>query len=285
MAHDRDTVEAIAAEIQKRSFPAPRAGVITGSGLEALADSVSDPTIIPYEEIPHFPRTTVAGHPGRLVLGILEESPVAVLQGRVHFYEGYALDALTLPVRVVQTLGARLVIVTNAAGGLNEGFQAGDLMLIRDHIFFPGLAGHSPLRGSNDERLGPRFPAMGGAYDPRLGALAQEVAQEEGISLQEGVYAMLGGPTFETPAEIRLLKTLGADAVGMSTAPEVVVARHGGMRVLGFSVITNMALEEEPPTSEEGVAEYHQEVLEAGARATPRLEALIRGVLRRLGPE
>ena len=259
--------------------------MITGSGLEALADAVSDPTIIPYEEIPHFPPTTVAGHPGRLVLGILEESPVAVLQGRVHFYEGYALDALTLPVRVVQALGARLVIVTNAAGGLNERFQPGDLMLIRDHIFFPGLAGHSPLWGSNDERLGPRFPAMRGAYDPRLRAFAQEVAREEGIPLQEGVYAMLGGPTFETPAEIRLLKTLGADAVGMSTAPEVVVARHGGMRVLGLSVISNMALEEEPKTSEEGVAEYHQEVLEAGARAAPQLEVLIRGVLRRLGPE
>ncbi|MFQ5945001.1 MAG: purine-nucleoside phosphorylase [Anaerolineae bacterium] len=285
MAHDRDTIESIAAEIGKRSFPAPQVGVITGSGLAALADSVRNPAIIPYEEIPHFPRSTVAGHPGRLVLGTLEEVPVAMLQGRAHFYEGVGLDALTLPVRVVQALGARLVIVTNAAGGLNEGFQAGDLMVIRDHIFFPGMAGHSPLRGSNDARLGPRFPAMGGAYDPRLRALAQEVAQEESISLQEGVYVMLGGPTFETPAEIRLLKTLGADAVGMSTAPEAVVARHGGMRVLGFSVISNMAIEEEPPTTEEGVAEYHQEVLEVGARAAPRLEAVICGVLRRLGPE
>ncbi len=285
MAHDRDTVEAIAAEIRKRPFAAPQVGVITGSGLGALADSVNDPAIIPYEEIPHFPRSTVAGHPGRLVLGTLEEVPVAVLQGRVHFYEGVALDTLTLPIRVVQALGARLVIVTNAAGGLNEDFRAGDLMLIRDHIFFLGLAGHSPLRGPNDERLGPRFPAMEGAYDPQLRALARDVAREKGMSLQEGAYAMVGGPTFETPAEIRLLKALGADAVGMSTAPEVVVARHSGMRVLGISVISNMAIAEEPTKPQEGVAEHHQEVLEAGARAAPGLEALIRGVLRRLSSE
>lgn len=285
MAHNSDAVEAIAAGIRREGLPAPKVGLVTGSGLGLLAEGVDDSTVLAYEEIPQFPRSMVAGHPGRLVMGTLEEVPVVVLHGRVHYYEGYSLDAVTLPIRVVQALGATILLVTNASGGINEEFRSGDLMLIRDHIFFPGLAGNSPLRGPNDERLGPRFPAMTGAYDPSLRAVAREVAQDRGLALREGVYAMLGGPTFETPAEIRLLRSLGADAVGMSTAPEVVVARHGGMRVLGLSVISNITFDEDDPTPVEGVVDRHGEVLEVAAGAAPEMEALIRGVLRKLGPD
>lgn len=294
MRYDFEEVERVAARI--RAPFRPQVGIITGSGLSGLAEEVEEPLLIPYEEIPDFPPATVEGHPGRLVLGRLAGKGVVVMQGRAHFYEGYTLEQITLPVRVMRALGADTLIVTNAAGGLNETFKAGDLMLITDHINLVGMAGQSPLFGPNDERLGPRFVDMSEAYDQGLRQIALEVGDELGLELREGVYVMVGGPTFETPAEIRALRLLGADAVGMSTAPEVVVARHGGVQVLGISHISNMAVltgsRPKGPTGipreipwegmehsnkkEEGL---HEEVLEAGEKALPKLLALIKGVL------
>jgi len=271
--------------IRARVDHMPQVGIITGSGLSGLAEEVEEPLVIPYEEIPDFPPATVEGHPGQMFLGYLAGKAVVVMQGRPHFYEGYPLEQITLPVRVMRALGAEILIVTNAAGGLNEGFKAGDLMLITDHINLVGMAGHSPLFGPNDERLGPRFVDMSEAYDKELREIALEVGHELGLELRQGVYVMLGGPTFETPAEIRFLRLMGADAVGMSTAPEVVVARHGGMRVLGISHISNMAVLTgsrgmgHPIKKEEGL---HEEVLEAGEKVLPKLLALIKGVLGRI---
>ncbi|HAL61524.1 MAG TPA: purine-nucleoside phosphorylase [Chloroflexi bacterium] len=283
MIYDFEEVERVASQI--RAPLKPQVGIITGSGLSGLADEVEEPLVIPYEEIPDFPPATVEGHPGRMVLGYLAGKAVVVMQGRAHFYEGYPLERITLPVRVMRALGADTLIVTNAAGGLNEGFKAGDLMLITDHINLVGMAGDSPLFGPNDERLGPRFVDMSEAYDRELRKIALEVGHELGLELRQGVYVMVGGPTFETPAEIRFLRLMGVDAVGMSTVPEVVVARHGGMRVLGISHISNMAVLTgspgmgHPVKKEEGL---HEEVLEAGEKALPKLLALIKGVLGRI---
>jgi len=277
MIYDFGEVERVAGQI--RAPIKPQVGIITGSGLSGLALEVEEPLVIPYEEIPDFPPATVEGHPGQMVLGHLVGKAVAVMQGRPHFYEGYPLEQITLPLRVIRALGADTLIVTNAAGGLNEGFKAGDLMLITDHINLVGMAGHSPLFGPNDERLGPRFVDMSEAYDKELRKIALEVGHELGLELRQGVYVMLGGPTFETPAEIRFLRLMGADAVGMSTVPEVVVARHGGMRVLGISHISNMAVGHPLEAKEEGL---HEEVLEAGEKALPKLLALIKGVLGRI---
>lgn len=253
----------------------PRVGVILGSGLGALADELERASVIPYAEVPGFPASTVVGHRGELALGRLAGQPVAVMRGRFHFYEGYSMREVTFPVRVMRALGCDTLLVTNAAGGLRPEWQVGDLMRISDQIFLPGMAGHHPLRGPNDDRLGPRFPAMVGAFDAELGSIARAVAGEAGVTLREGVYAMLTGPTFESAAELRLLRAWGADAVGMSTAPEVVVARHGGMRVLGISLITNLALPDGPPAN-------HEEVLEAGEAAKPGFSALLKGILARL---
>ncbi len=257
---------------------APKVGLILGSGLGPLADAIESPDIIPTADIPHWPASTVQGHSGRLVIGPLEGRPVLVLQGRSHFYEGYGLDRVTLPIRVMVALGITTLIVTNAAGGLNPAQEPGDLMLIADHLNFPGMAGNNPLRGPNDERFGPRFPDMTRPYDPALRALAQRVAAGAGFVLHEGIYAYVAGPSFETPAELRFLRMAGADAVGMSTAPEVVVARHAGLRVLGISTIANLATTD--PTAD--VTTTHAEVLEMGARAVPRLMQVIRGVVGRL---
>lgn len=285
-AFTHEDIAAIAAVVRQVAEITPRVGLITGSGLAGLADQVVDAVRIPYRDILHFPESTVPGHPGELVLGRLEGQPIIIQRGRVHFYEGYSMQQITLPVRVMRALGAELLIVTNAAGGLNPDFQVGDIMLIRDHINFPGLAGFNPLRGPNDPALGPRFPLMAGAYSPSLCRLTREVAAEKGIELRSGVYAGLAGPTFETPTELRFLRMIGADAVGMSTTSEVIVARHAGMRVLGFSLISNVALPEEIEAAleaaSEEVEEVHDEVLEAGQQAVPRLITLIRGVLRRL---
>jgi len=295
--YDLEDIERVAGQI--RAPLRPQVGIITGSGLSGLAEEVEEPLIIPYEEIPDFAPATVEGHPGRMVLGHLAGKAVVVMQGRPHFYEGCPLEQITLPVRVMRALGAEILIVTNAAGGLNETFRAGDLMLITDHINLVGMAGHSSLFGPNDERLGPRFVDMSEAYDKELCKIALEVGDELGLELRQGVYAMLGGPTFETPAEIHFLRLMGADAVGMSTATEVVVARHGGMRVLGISHISNMAVLTgsrpkgipshgdpegwegmgHPSEKEEGL---HEEVLEAGEKALPKLLALIKGVLARI---
>src|SRR5438132_4255700 len=234
-------LEAVQA-IQTRTSLKPEVGVILGSGLGDLATEIAEPAIVPYADIPHFARSTVKGHAGRLIIGLLENVPVVAMQGRFHLYEGYPLQVLTLPVRVMRVLGVHTVIVTNAAGGLNPAYRPGDFMLIRDHINFPGLTGMNPLIGPNDERLGERFPPLARAYDAELRALARSVASTLAeITLHEGVYAMVGGPSYETGAELKFLRLIGADAVGMSTAPEVVVARHMGMLVLGLSLITNTA--------------------------------------------
>lgn len=264
--------------VSQRTDYTPRIGLVLGSGLNDLADAVVDADVVAVDDIPHWPTSTAPGHAGRLVIGALEEKPVLVLQGRAHYYEGYQMSQLALPVRVMQRLGVETIILTNAAGGLNPNFEAGDLMLIRDHLNFLGLAGQNPLRGPNDDSIGPRFPDMTEPYDPQLRRLAHDVAKEQEITLREGVYAYVAGPSYETPAELRFLLTVGADAVGMSTVPSVVIARHGGMRVLGISTITNMAT----PDPEPGQETTHEEVLEVGRIVVPRLTSLIHGILRRL---
>ncbi len=261
--------------IRARSGTMPRVGLILGSGLGALADAISSPVTIAYSEIPGFAVSTVVGHAGALVLGQLGGQPVVAMRGRIHYYEGYDMQQVTFPVRVLRGLGAETLIVTNAAGGIRPGLKQGEIMLINDQINLPGFSGVTPLRGPNDEQLGLRFNAMNNAYDPALRAIARRVAAEQGITLPEGVYMMLAGPSFETPAEVRLVRLLGADAVGMSTVPEVIVARHGGMRVLGFSTITNEAISEDGTTSEAN----HEEVLATANLVGPRLRALIEGVL------
>lgn len=213
-------------------------GVILGSGLGDYAEALEDAAKLPYSEIPGFPRSTVAGHAGMWCCGTLHGKRVVMMQGRFHYYEGYGMKDVTLPVRVMQKIGVKTLIVTNAAGGVNLGYHPGELMVIGD-IF--SMTAQNPLIGPNLDAFGPRFPDMSCAFDKELRALAHECANEQGFALREGVYAQMTGPTYETPAEIRMLRTLGADAVGMSTVPEVIVARHGGMRVLGISCITNMA--------------------------------------------
>lgn len=213
-------------------------GVILGSGLGDYAEALEDAVKLPYSEIPGFPRSTVAGHAGMWCCGTLYGKRVVMMQGRFHYYEGYGMKDVTLPVRVMQKIGVKTLIVTNAAGGVNLGYHPGELMVIGDMF---SMTAQNPLIGPNLDAFGPRFPDMSCAFDKELRALAHECANEQGFALREGVYAQMTGPTYETPAEIRMLRTLGADAVGMSTVPEVIVARHGGMRVLGISCITNMA--------------------------------------------
>lgn len=254
----------------------PKVGLFLGSGLGALADELEDAVVIPYADIPGFHMPQVVGHRGELAVGRLSGQAVAVLRGRFHFYEGYTMQEVTFPVRLLRALGCDTLLVTNAAGGLRPEWRVGDIMRIADQIFLPGMAGHHPLIGPNDDTLGPRFPAMVGAFENELVDLARSAATELGIPLREGVYCMLAGPSFESAAELRMLRGLGADAVGMSTAPEVIVARHMGMRVLGFSLITNLALPDGPPAN-------HAEVLEAGEAAKPTFGALIRSVLDRMG--
>lgn len=254
----------------------PRVGMILGSGLGPLAEEIEGATIIPYGEIPSWPVSTVEGHQGQLVIGSLQGQDVLVMQGRAHFYEGYSMAQVGFPVRVMQRLGLEILIVTNAAGAVNPNFEPGEVMLITDHLNLLGMAGHSPLYGPNLDEIGPRFPDMGRAYSRALSELARQVAGENDIPLQEGVYVCLAGPSFETPADLRFLKAIGVDAVGMSTVPEVTVARHGDMRVLGLSTISNKAnLDGETITS-------HEEVLEAGQIVMPRLTRIVEGVLRRL---
>jgi purine-nucleoside phosphorylase len=250
--------------------------MILGSGLNALADSVQDAVRIPFAELPHFPISTVQGHAGRLVLGQLEGRTAFVMQGRIHFYEGYSMGQLTLPVRVMQRLGISTLILTNAAGGVHPDFQPGDVMLITDHLNLLGMTGANPLMGPNIDALGPRFPDMSQVYDRGLGELARRVAREHGIPLRQGVYAGLSGPSFESPADLRFLRAVGADAVGMSTVPEAIVGRHGGMRVLGFSGISNKA------NLDGSTMTTHEEVIEAGKVITPKIEKIVRGVLREL---
>lgn len=264
--------------IQSQSQHRPTIGLILGSGLSPLAAEIAGATDIPYGDIPHFPVSGVEGHAGRLVMGELAGKSVLVMQGRTHFYEGYSVQHITLPVRTMQLLGVKTLIVTNAAGGVNPNFQAGNLMLITDHINMLGFGGNNPLRGPNLAELGPRFPSMTHAYSQRLLKLARQVAADLNLTLQTGVYVCLAGPAFETPAEIRFLHTIGADAVGMSTVPEVIVANHGGLEVLGISTITNVAIHD--PSSEAETT--HEEVLETGQIVGPKLMALLKGVVARL---
>lgn len=259
--------------IQRQISMKPRVGMILGSGLGTLADKVEDAVIIPYGDIPSWPVSTVEGHHGSLVVGMLKGQAVLVMQGRAHYYEGYSMPQVGFPVRVMQRLGLEILIVTNAAGAVNPEFEPGEVMLITDHLNLLGMAGESPLRGPNFDQIGPRFPDMGLAYDRELAELARQVAKENDISMQEGVYICLAGPSFETPADLRFLKAIGVDAVGMSTVPEVTVARHGGMRALGLSTISNKAnLDGDTITS-------HEEVLAAGKIVLPRLTTIVEGVL------
>ena len=262
--------------VRTRTSYRPRVGLILGSGLNDLADSVQKPDIIPYAEIPNWPISTVQGHAGRLVIGELDGQTVLVMQGRIHFYEGYGMSQITLPVRVMQRLGLEMLIVTNAAGGVNDKFEPGDVMLITDNLNLMGMTGANPLMGPNIDELGPRFPDMSQAYDRELMEIARKVAASENIQLREGVYCGLSGPSFEGPADLRFLHMIGTDAVGMSTVPEVIVARHGGMRVLGFSGISNKA------NLDGSTITTHDEVIEAGKTISPKIETIIRGVLRSL---
>jgi len=275
MQYSHTDYEKAAEVIRQRITITPKIGLVLGSGLGGLADAVQDAVHIPYEDIPNWPTSTVHGHSGKLVIGTLQGQPVLVQQGRAHFYEGYSAQQVTFPIRVMHFLGIETLILTNAAGGVNPAFKPGDIMLLNDHINFIGMTGHNPLIGPNDDTLGPRFPGMSGTYDRTLRALTHKVANERNIPLQEGVYVCLSGPTFETPAEVRMMRIIGGDAVGMSTVHEVIVARHMGMRVLAFSSITNAGIDAIDTESDAS----HEEVLEVGRIIVPRLAALLQGVV------
>jgi purine-nucleoside phosphorylase len=262
--------------IKERTDIFPRVGMILGSGLGPLSEEVNNGVGFPSEEVPGWPKSTVEGHTGRLVFGELTGQEVMVLQGRAHYYEGHSMASIGLPIRVMQRMGIEILIVTNAAGAVHPGFTPGELMLITDHINFIGMGGLTPLRGPNLDSFGPRFPDMSQAYDSELMDIARKVAKTGDIPLQEGVYVCLAGPSFETPADLRFLQGIGVDAVGMSTVPEVTVARHGGTRVLGISGISNKA------NLDGATVTTHEEVLEAGQIIVPRLTALIKGVLQEI---
>jgi len=264
-----DAAQTVRARINSR----PRVAIILGSGLGSMAEAVDKPVYIPFSEIPYWPVSTVPGHVGRLVIGNLEGRDVLVMQGRIHYYEGYNMPMIGFPIRVMQRLGLETLIVTNAAGAVNPVFEPGDLMLITDHLNLIGMAGLNPLRGPNLDEFGPRFPDMSTAYDRNLLAIAWRSATDPHLSLREGVYACLAGPSFETPADLRFLHMAGVDAVGMSTVPEVTVARHGGMQVLGISGISNKA------NLDGNTVTTHEEVLAAGQSIAPKLTALIQRVL------
>ncbi len=269
---DRTQIEASVSAIRRRAGTAlPHVGIVLGSGLGSLADTADVEAAIPYPEIPHFPPSTASGHQGRLILGRLEGKQVTMMQGRVHLYEGYTAAQVTFPVRVLAALGVQTLIVTNAAGGIARGFQPGDLMVITDHINFMGS---NPLVGPNDDALGPRFPDLSRAYDPALIAAAMEAARDEGIPIRQGVYVGVCGPSYETHAELAMMARWGGDAVGMSTVPEVIVARHAGVRVLGISAITNVAGGSDPPS--------HDAVLRAAHEMEPRFVRLVRRIIRDL---
>ena len=267
--------ETMAAELSaKLEGRQPRVGLVLGSGLNFFAETaLEDAVRVPYRALSDFPQSTVAGHAGQFVAGSVGGAPVLCMQGRFHYYEGYELAQVTLPIRLMRLLGVEILVLTNAAGGIDPSFRPGDLMLIEDHI---NMQGTNPLRGPNADAFGPRFPDMTTAWDPALRTLAREVASEQGVDLVEGVYLAVSGPSFETPAEIRAFHALGANAVGMSTVPECIVARHAGMRVVGFSCITNVAagMNDQPLT--------HEEVSETAERVREPFSNLLAGLIRRL---
>ncbi len=269
-------IDSAAQTIKNQIQIQPLVGIILGSGLNDLADSVQNPVRISYSDLPNFPVSTVHGHAGRFVIGMLEDKPVLVMQGRIHYYEGYTMGQVTLPVRVMQRLGISNMIVTNAAGGVHPDFEPGDVMLITDQLNLMGMSGLNPLMGPNLDEIGTRFPDMSQPYDRAYCDLARKVARDNGLTLREGIYAGLSGPSFESPADLRFLRNAGADAVGMSTVPEVIIARHGNMRVLGLSGISNKA------NLDGSTVTTHEEVIKAGKVITPKVEKIIRGVLRGL---
>lgn len=283
-SHEYDSVEEICKAILNQTAHRPTIGIICGTGLSSLGDIVDDKVCIPYEKIKNFPKSTVQGHTGQFVLGTLKGKTVAMMQGRTHLYEGYSVGQITLPVRVMVSLGIKTLIVTNAAGGLNQSYNVGDIMIVKDHINLAGLTGESPLRGVNDERFGPRFPAMSDAYDRSLVKTVLQTAQDLGYQhfVREGVYVAQVGPAFETPAECRFLSMVGADAVGMSTVHEVVIARHAGIKVLGISLITNVAVMD---YGENGTAANHMEVLETGKKRSADMQNLVSTVVGKIENE
>uniref|UniRef100_A0A1A8QU70 Purine nucleoside phosphorylase n=2 Tax=Nothobranchius TaxID=28779 RepID=A0A1A8QU70_9TELE len=270
----------IADWLLNRTQVRPTVGIVCGSGLGGLADMIKDPQVFKYSDIPNFPRSTVHGHAGQLVFGTLKGKQCVCMQGRFHLYEGYPIQKITLPMRVFKLMGVETMILTNAAGGLNQDFKVGDFMVIKDHINIPGFAGNNPLTGPNDDRFGVRFPCMSDAYDRDLRQMAHDVAAELGYSdfLQEGVYCVLGGPSFETIAECRMLHRLGGDAVGMSTVHEVIVARHAGMRCFALSLITNQAVMDYDSQEKAN----HEEVLETGKQRAKQMEKLVTTMVARL---
>ena len=273
MASLKQQIDRAVSVVRERVSLAPQVAIILGSGLGALAGEVRADAVVPYAEIPGFPRSTVEGHAGNLLVGRLEGRAVAVMQGRAHFYEGYSLADVVFPVRVIRALGARVLLVSNAAGGINRLWSSGDLMIIADHINFMGS---NPLMGPNDPDLGPRFPDMSQAYEPDLIALAERAALAEGIAIRKGVYAGVHGPSYETPAELRMLRGWGADAVGMSTVPEVIAARHMGMRVLGITAITDMA------TGEQIKTVTHEDVMAVAREIEPKFIRLVKRIVREM---
>ncbi|XP_026204858.1 purine nucleoside phosphorylase 4a [Anabas testudineus] len=278
ISHDeyQKTADWLMSQTQHR----PQVAIICGSGLGMLADTLKCQDSFAYSDIPGFPQSTVQGHAGRLVFGELKGKTCVCMQGRFHMYEGHSLCKTTFPIRVFKLLGVETLIVTNAAGSLADGLQPGDIMIIKDHINFPGLVGLNPLSGPNDDKFGPRFPAMSGCYDKGLRCLAMEIAKQQGVAgfMQEGVYAMVGGPNFETIAEARLLHRLGVDAVGMSTAPEVVVATHCGLRVFGLSLITNKVVK----SYEDSECVNHEGVLEVGRLRSHTVQQLVTELISRM---
>ena len=273
MASLKQQIDRAVSVVRERVSLAPQVAIILGSGLGALAGEVRADAVVPYAEIPGFPRSTVEGHAGNLLVGRLEGRAVAVMQGRAHFYEGYSLADVVFPVRVIRALGARVLLVSNAAGGINRLWSSGDLMIITDHINFMGS---NPLMGPNDPDLGPRFPDMSQAYDPDLIALAERAALAEGIAIRKGVYAGVHGPSYETPAELRMLRGWGADAVGMSTVPEAIAARHMGMRVLGITAITDMA------TGEQIKTVTHEDVMAVAREIEPKFIRVVKRIVREM---
>lgn len=268
-----ERAEHAARVIRSRTSETPRVAVVLGSGLGGFADDFEDAVGIPYEDIPGFSRSTAQGHAGKLVVGKIDQVPLLAMQGRVHFYEGYSLEQVTFPIRTFKLLGIKTLILTNAAGGINVQLSQGALMVLSDHL---NLMGDNPLRGPNDDRFGPRFPDLTSAYSPELQEIVIEEARALSVEVRRGIYAALAGPSYETPAEIHLLRNLGADAVGMSTVPEVIVARQMGIEVLGISCITNMAA----GISDEPIS--HEDVMATGDRVKETLTQLLRQVVGRV---
>uniref|UniRef100_T1PEF0 Purine nucleoside phosphorylase n=1 Tax=Musca domestica TaxID=7370 RepID=T1PEF0_MUSDO len=279
-----EVINDIADYLLDRTTIRPLIGIICGSGLNSIADMITDTKIFEYEDIPNFPVSTVEGHVGRMIFGYLENMPVMAMQGRFHYYEGYPLAKCSMPVRVMKLVGVRYLMATNAAGGLNSKFKVGDIMLVRDHINIMGFAGNSPLQGPNDPRFGPRFPPMTNAYNAHLIKIAKQVAKDMGIEneIHEGVYTCLGGPNYETVAELRMLRTMGVDAVGMSTVHEVITARHCDLTVFAFSLITNKCATGYDSSEDEA---NHEEVVTVGRSRQAVCGELLCRVIREIAKE